>query len=140
MEQGNKILLGKILGEIYRIEKRTNDMACPATEAQIYGLLNGFEHCIDEELEMTGAVTYEQYVTVLNVLDEIDMDPAKFEAFNGFYSIEDKLNSLGINRGKAIKIISYIYADRRFTTLIDKMDSAGSPMECRTFELSDFDR
>ncbi len=77
MEKETKILLGKILGEVYRIEKRFPNMACPASQGQIYGLLNGFEDAIEQELEMTGSVPKEHVEIVANVLDEIYLDEEK---------------------------------------------------------------
>jgi len=41
-----KKLLGKILGEIYRIQKHTDGIACAASGQQIYGLLKGIEEAI----------------------------------------------------------------------------------------------
>ncbi len=133
-------MLGKILGEIYRIEKRLPDMACPATQGQIYGLLNGFEDAIEHELEMTGHVPKEHVEIVANVLDEIWLDKEKLNAFKGFYDIERKLSSMGVDRGQANKIFRYFYADDRFTEVIEKMNTPDSPSESRQFNLSEFDK
>lgn len=140
MEKETKILLGKILGEIYRIEKRLPEMACPATQGQIYGLLNGFENSIDDELEMTGFVPKEHVEIVGQVLDEIWLDKEKLNSFKGFYDIERKLSSMGVDRGQANKILRYFSADDRFVEIIEKMDTSDSPSESRRFNLSEFDK
>ena len=138
MKDKTQLLLGKILGEMYRIEKRLDGVACPVSDAQIFGLLNGFQNCIEEELEMIGYVSNEQYEAVINVLDEIDLDPIKLDAFTGFYNIEPKLKALGVDRSQANQIFRYLYADGRFVRVIDKMDSENSPIESRRFELDEF--
>ncbi len=140
MEKETKILLGKILGEIYKIEKRLPDMTCPATQGQIYGLLNGFENAIEDELEMTGFVSKEHVEIVGNVLDEIWLDKEKLNSFKGFYDIERRLSSMGVDRGQANKILRYFNADNRFVEIIAKMDTSDSPSESRRFNLSEFDK
>ena len=140
MEKETKILFGKLLGEIYRIEKRLSENVCSASEGQIYGLLNGFEIAVDEELEMIGFVSNEDIANVGDVLEEIWIDKEKLEKFKGFYDIEKKLSSLGIDRGQANKILRYFRAGDRFIEIIDKMDSTNSPTESRRFELRGFDK
>ena len=139
MERETKILLGKVLGEIYRIQKRIQSLPCPADDGQVYGLVNGFETAIDHELEVTGFISDEQVNTVADVLDPIFVDPRKLEEFGGFYDIESELKSRGIDRGTAATILTYFNIKGKFTSVIAKMDSSDSPTECRTFEPSDFD-
>lgn len=140
MEKENKILLGKILGEIYRLQKNTSKMAVSASSGQIYGLLNGFEDAIENELEMIGFVSQKDVIAVGELLDEIYLDKTKMANFKGFYDLETKFSELGIDRGKANKIIRYYYADDRFEELINMMDSSGSPSESRKFKLRDYDK
>ncbi|CAM4173673.1 hypothetical protein SAMN06265348_105419 [Pedobacter westerhofensis] len=71
MEKDNKILLGKLLGEIYRLQKNTSEMAFSASFGQRYGLLNGFEDAIDHELEMIGFVSQDELNNVGKILDEV---------------------------------------------------------------------
>lgn len=139
MDMQTKLFFGKILGEIYRIQKKF-EMPCPASQGQIFGLLNGFENCIEEEFEMIGSISKKQVNIVAEVLDEIYLDKTKLENFKGFYDIENKLSSKGIDRGEANQILSYFYADHRFTEIIEKMDTSNSPTEMRRFTLSEFDK
>ncbi len=139
-DQQIKLLLGKILGEIYRIENRSGDkIACPAREAHIYGLLNGFERSIEEELKGIGFISEAKLQAVEDILNEYFVDQEKLKAFKGYYDIERRLEGLGIGRGEAITILTYLYADGRFVKVIDKMDSPDSPVECKKFELSEWD-
>lgn len=135
----NKLLFGKLLGELYRIEKKVG-MPCPATEAQIYGLVNGFENVIEEELESLGYISNEKLTTVINVLTPYWEDPQKLASFKGFYDIEHQLSQRGIDRGEAKRILKYLYANGQFIEVIEKMDSSDSPCECRTFNLRDWDK
>jgi hypothetical protein len=138
MEKENKLLLGKLLGEVYRLQKKAN-IPVGSSVGQIYGLLHGFEHAIDHELEMMGDVSQAQFEAVGNILDKIYVDEERMKAFKGFYELETKFSAVGIDRGQANKILRYYYAEGRFEDLIDKMDTSDSPTESRTFKLSEWD-
>ena len=139
MEQDTKLLFGKILGEIYRIQKATDGIACPASPGQVYALLNGFEDAVDQEIEMMGSITKDQVRAVMDVLDPIWMDQEKLANFKGFYDIENELQSRGVDRWDAIGVLTYLKANHQFEEIIAKMDTSGSPSECRRFELSEWD-
>jgi len=128
-------LLGKILAETYRIQRRTPGFAVGVDDAHIYGLQNGFEHVIERELEGIGTITKREFDHVGDVLDLYDSDPAKLAAFKGFYDIEGELKAGGVDRLKAIQILTYLNANGQFDALIRKMDSDHSPSECRKFDL-----
>lgn len=130
----NQILLGKILGEIYRLQKN-QDVPCGAEEARIYGLLNGFESVIEEELESIGFVSKEQLSHTVKVLNEIWNDPEEMGSFKGFYDIENDLQRGDVDRSTAMRVLTYLDANNSFSDLISKMDSSDSPSECRTFTL-----
>jgi len=132
------LLLCRLLGEQYRTQKKLG-LSVPASKGQIYGLIKGFEWAIKEELEGLGEITGEQIQAVADVLDEYFMDDSKLADFKGFYDIEHKLQQRNVDRGEAMRIIKYFHADRKFARVIEKMDSSGSPTECRTFELYDWE-
>ena len=134
-----KLLLGKLLGELYRLQNASG-VRCGIEEAQIYGLLNGFENCIEQEIEMIGFVSREKLEAVGNILNEYFIDEKKLESFKGFYEIERGLQSNGIDRSDAIRILTYLKANHQFTNVIAKMDSSNSPSECRVFDLSEFEK
>lgn len=131
----NQLLLGKILGELYRLQKSQNT-PCSASDSRIYGLLNGFEGVIADEIENIGFVSNEQFDHAAKVLNEVWSDPEKMRTFKGFYDIERDLEQGGVDRSTAMRILTYFNADSSFTDLISKMDTSGSPSECRTFKLN----
>lgn len=133
-----KIMFGKILGEMYRLQNLTGKKE-RSSPAQIYALLNGFEDAIDSEIEGIGFISNEMLQSVMDVLDPIWSDDSKMEEFKGFYDIENDLKKRGVDRYNALKIIKYLKANGQFTSLIEKMNSVHSPSECKTFTLYDWD-
>jgi hypothetical protein len=133
----NAILLGKLLAETYRIQRK---LGIPSVDdAKIYALLNGFESAIDDELQRIGFVSKEQETHVMDVLNPIWEDPDKLASFKGFYDIENELKAGGVDRTTAIAVLKYLNAHGQFTDVIAKMDTSGSPSECRTFNLDKWD-
>jgi hypothetical protein len=137
-ENMDKLMFGKLLGEIYRSQKRQG--FSPVSDAVIFGLLNGFEHVIDEEIEKIGYITTEEFNAVGDILNEYFIDNEKLENLKGYYDIEPELERRGISRWKAIQILTLYKASRRFENVIEKFNSHFSPSECKRFEISDWDR
>ena len=79
--------------------------------------------------------TNEQLMALTKVLDLYYDDADMLDNFSGYYEIEDRLKKLNIGPGKAMVILRYLKAEGRYEGLIEKMDSGGSPTECRTFKL-----
>ncbi|MGC4378270.1 hypothetical protein WD019_15280 [Fictibacillus sp. Mic-4] len=134
----DKFLFGKILGEIYRIQNRNG--YCPVSEGRIYGLLNGIETAIDEEISDLDPITKEELRAAADILNKYWKDPADLKEVTGYYDLEDEFEAAGLDRGKMIKILTYFNSNRQFTELISKFDSSNSPTECRTFELYDYNK
>lgn len=134
-----KVMFGKILGEIYRLQ-RSAGVPVPVDEGRVYGLLNGIEQAIDAELSSVGFISNAQTDHAQDVLSVHFNDAGKLAEFEGFYDIETQLESGGVDRGDAIPILRYFLASRRYLELIEKMDGQHSPSECRDFRLSEWDR
>jgi hypothetical protein len=137
MNTETKTLLGKLLGEIFRIQKRTG--VPTYSDATVYGLLNGLEPAIDHVIGELDFVSTELVDRAAKILQPIFDDPAMLAAFNGFYDIEQKLQEAGIDRGTAIRIFHYFHGSGMYMEVLAKMDSTGSPTECRTFDIDDSD-
>ncbi|KAB2952947.1 hypothetical protein F9B85_06675 [Heliorestis acidaminivorans] len=133
----NKFMLAKVIGEILRLQNKLG--ICGYSEKTIYGLLNGIEPAIDEFFSVE-AITQGQVKAVIDVLNPYHLDKEKLSKFKGFYDIEHDLENQGIDRWQAIKILTYLYNNRQFQEVIDKMDSSYSPTECRTFHIDDFEK
>lgn len=129
-----KYMFGRLLGETYRLQRRIESKMCGVGDDVIYGLLNGIETVVDDELN-SAVVTREEVRVVSSILNEYWINPAKVQSFRGYYDIEPRLEEAGIERWKAIRILSYFRIRGQFASLIDKMDSEYSPSECRTFEI-----
>lgn len=138
MDKETKIFLGKILGEIYRIQNHINPSVFSVSKATIYGLLNGLEEEIDRHFD-GGLISNEKINHTVNILSKYFDDPEKEASFKGFYDIETALKEGGVSRGEACVILRWLKANERFTNIIQKMDSPHSPTECRNFNLEDYD-
>lgn len=124
-------LLGKLLGETYRLQRKMG-VPVSATEQRIFGLLNGFDEAIERELEMIGHVPTSQVDAVRDALDGPFHSDKKFEAFKGYYDIEDDLKVKGVDRSDAIKILRYLAAGGDYTTVIEKIsNSQHTPIELK---------
>ena len=134
MNDENKKVFGKVLGEIYRIQNRL-EISNGISSAKIYGLLNGFERTIDEEIENIGWTSDHTQDQVETILDKYFSDEKLLKKFKGYYDIDSELKHENIDRMTAIRVIKMLKEEGRFITLINKMDSSDSPVECRTFNL-----
>ena len=140
MERDFKLFFGVILGEVYRLQKMINEDLCPAGDSTIYGLVNGIEDVIDSQIDLSRLINSEQMENANSILRENYISEEKIAEFNGFYDIEEELNDLGIDRALAIRIFKYIKGRGDFPELFEKMDSAGSPGECRGFNINEIHR
>ncbi|NUP12956.1 MAG: hypothetical protein HOW73_43505 [Polyangiaceae bacterium] len=139
MDNDTKRFLGKILGELYRIQSKVG-VEHGLGEHTIYGLLKGFESVIDEELERVGWVSRQEQRAAETILAVHWNDPDKLAEFNGFYTIEDELKRSAVDRTTAIRILTFHQANGSFAEIIGKMNSSGSPVECKTFELERWEK
>ena len=129
-----KLAVGKILGEVYRIQLHMKPAICRVSKAEIYGCLSGIEQVIDEQIDdADGLITRQDYDRMNSVLSSAEEN----RDFKGFYDIEPQLGAMG--RTKARALLTYIKSKRCFLGVIAKMDSQNSPGECKTFDLKDED-
>ena len=126
-------LIGKVLGEIYRLQDASGS-GSGRDRSHIFGLLKGIEQALDEEIELTGSITNEQLDSMVGILTKAQENPE----FRGYYDIESHLKQVNISREAAKTILTYLYNGGRFTDVIEKMDSCHSPIECKRFELDEW--
>ncbi|QRF33911.1 hypothetical protein [Bacillus safensis] len=135
----NQLLLqGKILGQIYRIQNRQG--YCPVTEATIYGLLNGIESVVKDELEELNFIPDDNLTKLSKILSVYYNDKEKLSEVSGYYDLELDIENAGITREEARQILIYFYARGQFVELINKFNSSNSPVECKTFKIPDWDK
>jgi len=136
-----RFALGRIMGEIFRIQKRVDSEMCPCGDADIYGLINGIEESIDRYVpaDVTGPeqniVTKEQFNFMCEILDKYWKCP---EEFGGYYTIESKVEK-HISRTQALKIFTYLNLSSSYAELMEKMDSSGSPLELRRLDADKYE-
>lgn len=135
MDTDTKLFLGRILGEVYRIQEHTEGMTCNATQAQIYGLLNGSETIIDGILRETPLLEDAKFKSVIDVLNEYFSGEEK--DLKGYYSIEGDLNARNVSRSEAIVILTILKSRGQFTDEISKIEKGHSPMECSSFDIDE---
>ena len=137
-DRDNKILLGKILGEIYHFQKESG-VNRKVDDGRVFGLLNGIEACINDELAEIGWVSQEECDKIMGVLNRIYSDKERMESITGYYDIEEEFNELGIKRWQVVRVMKYCQAEGKYFKLLKKMDTQNSPEECREFLVYEFE-
>lgn len=123
----NRILLGKILGEIYRMQMEDDHGICKASEGTIYGLIHGVELAIDEEIERIGFLSTNKLEHVIDVLEKYD----DISGFAGFRQIEKELRDGGVDKTDAKRAFMYLKINDQFADIIDKMGENMAPNEMK---------
>lgn len=102
-----KRLFGKILGEVYRLQRclgvRHVRHVRHVDDATIYGLLHGFEHVIEDELEDVGWVPTEHVQLASDALDargEAGPESGKV--------LVDALAARGVDRRVATRVATFL--------------------------------
>jgi len=137
MEKESRVLFGKILGEIYRFQRASDVVVCPASQGRIYALLNGFEGAVERELEVVETISDTQVKAVTDILLVVWQDKNRLNHFKGYYDLEADLQRRNISREQAIKIFTYLKANHQFVDLIERMNGSHSPSECKNFDLDE---
>lgn len=140
MDDEMKVLLGRILGEILRMQRLGGLQIHREPDYKIYGLLNGIESVIDEYINPL--VTNEQERILLETLNNYVDRP---DEFIGYYTIENELRDRGFGDGPsarvaAIDLFTKFKAQGMFLNLIKNLDSEGSPGELRKIEDIDLEK
>lgn len=124
-------LFGYLLGEIFRIQKKLGN--CNVSDATIFGLLNGMEDVLREVEARVPIISDGLVKKAADILQPYLDDPAR--PLSGYYQIEKELEVAGIDRGRAIVIFTYFKAAGFYPGVLEKLNSAESPIECKTFDL-----
>ena len=124
---------GRILGEVYRLQKRIDPDMCQASEADVYGLLNGIERNVEYHLFREQEPIDPAFVDA--VYDGLESD-------NGYYGLAGVLESKGfkVDKSKIKRVLKWIQADGRYPEAIEKVQSSNSPAELKNLTLNEYER
>lgn len=135
MDRELTLALGKILGETIRLQKRVDPEMVQISDSIIYGLLNGFESVIEQQLTVNDPVTADDINAMADILNPYHIDREALNSFRGYYDIEGQITERGISRIKAIDILTYFKVNGQFEEVINRMNTSNSPGECRRFNI-----
>jgi hypothetical protein len=124
----NKLIFGKILGEIYRLQRKQG--ICQASEGQIFGLLNGIDEALNTEFENLNLISNSKVSQVCDYLDPYYRGERDLDEIPSFQEMKMDLERIGINHTNLIIILKYLYSNERYTMEIEKLGN---------FKLSDYD-
>ena len=120
MQKEQKQLLGKILGEVYKMHDRRG-LHYPASKATIYGLTHGMETIIDDELDRIGWVSSEAMQAIMAIFASISDNPTKLAAFEGYADISDRLAAAKISKETLITVVKYMQADFMYPEMVHRI-------------------
>ncbi len=120
------ILLGRILGEVYRLQERSDK-----DDAQVFGLRNGMEYAIEQELLEIGFVSKSDTQAIEDALDELDKRHRQGSGAADYYSFESGLTSRGIGRSAILVVFEYLLRDSRFADVIHALAEGHAAIEIK---------
>lgn len=124
----DKYFYGKLLGEIYRIQNKLGLQT--ASEGRIFGLLNGVEEAIDEELNGLQRIEKHKVDTVCDYFDPYYKGEKQLDEMPSLLEFRLELERHGVNESDLITIFKYLKANDRYTLEIDELGN---------YELNDYD-
>lgn len=138
-EQKTKILFGKILGEIYVLQKMQDPEDCRVSDGVVFGLLNGFERVVDDQIKNVGFLSSEKFEAVEQYLDQFYRSDTEMTvaSIHGFYQIEHEIQS--VSRDELIAILKFFKADGKFLEAILAIENGDSPVEANDLDLDEYD-
>ena len=129
-------MYGKLLGEIYRIQRRLDvefksdksHQLCKADDKTIYGLLEGIEEAINPEIE--GDLVSQKDSQAIVSLFHKHLD--NLDQLKGYYTnFEPELQKQGIGRDTFLRVAYYLRFFEMYNPILDGIDTNDSPGECR---------
>ncbi|WP_445429268.1 hypothetical protein [Bacillus atrophaeus] len=120
MDNELKLTLGKLFGEIYKIQKQHG--ICDKSDTRIFGLLNGFEEEITSEFE---GLNFYSEDKVNAVCDKLHPYYTKEKDINDMPSFSqfrlDLEHESGIKHTEVIDILKYLYSKSAYQLEIDRL-------------------
>ena len=117
-----KRFLGKVLGEVYRLQRRLAPSLPSVDGAVVYGLLHGFEHVIEDELDRIGWISSETVEAARLILERLRDGKQQMTLDEVIAAFEQS----AISRHEAIRLLAYFaeYTDGGLVDFVNALDSA----------------
>lgn len=106
LDNETKVSLGKILGNIYLIQK--NQGVCEQSDSHIFGLLNGVEQSLNTELENGDYISNEKITVVEDALLPYVTGEKEYENHLNTTIRLDLEHTKGINQVEFINICKFL--------------------------------
>lgn len=113
-----KIVLGKVLGELYEIQKKQGIKK--VDEGHIFGLLNGFEEALNNEFEHLNLITEEEVNRVAHYFAPYVEAEEETKELPPFASMQSDLEKQGIGQARFITILRYLNAAKRLNVDVNE--------------------
>ncbi len=114
MDNETKMFLGKVLGEVYKLQYNLNPDNCTVGPERIYGLINGIENAVQAELP-TDFINMQEIRQIEDILHPYLYEGKPKPSFLGLKVEAEKEM---IDEGKLITILTYLKANGQFSNLI----------------------
>jgi hypothetical protein len=125
-ESDTKLYFGKLLGEIYRLQKQ---VGLPVDDRDVFGLCEGVEEVIDSALAGRRLLTRDQSNHVAEILTQFQDDESKLAELKGYYQIRKQFEERGVDQYAVMKTFRYFLRCEAFTEVIEKICLGDSPTE-----------
>lgn len=117
MDKEIKLLLGKVLGEIYEIKNALPQFKDKIDDDKIYALKNGFEFIIDKEV-FDYKVSTEECINLVDTISPIFYNK-DLDEVSKYKNIEEKIKGLNFDKEKLDLLFEYFYKKGAFKSISD---------------------
>lgn len=121
MNEKARLVAGKLLGEMYAIQREIG--ICQVSDGRIYGLINGIEEEIEEEIGGLSLLSKQKVKLVCDELDPYYQEERPMEELNKL-EVRLKVERKGVSEGEFYTILDYLKSKNMYTVEINKMNNA----------------
>lgn len=118
MDSELKLVLGKMLGEVYRIQRAQG--ICQISDSRIFGLLNGIEEEVEAEINGLESISKSQVEVVRDYLTPYYNKEIDLEELPSFLHARLELEREGISHSDLIIILKYLKSKNSYVEEIDR--------------------
>ncbi|OES43852.1 hypothetical protein [Domibacillus iocasae] len=129
MDKDLTLTLGKVLGELYEIQKQQG--INKVDNGHIYGLLHGFEEALKKEFENLNFISQEKVEAVSQYFSSFIKAGTETDDLPPFDSMRSQMEKQGMDQEQFITILRYLNASDRLNIDVNQLGN---------FELTSGDR